>query len=287
MFAVLGVILQLVFAAFLFVFSILTFFVGATKALLIMVVGGLIYYADRPTANDLKVGARPVVDIASYGRKIAEEGLIDHGRAEFIGYSTIRLPIANTSPVTLYSIKLDCRADEVEYEREPTSFVAYWTGRVAPGEAIEGEAYIPNVHTNPTYIDQATLQCRVIDDEFDRPKAMLALGSDNVQTMVETRYEVVIRDLDPGDHQSSARNQITISGAAANRSVLPVYGVTFECYLDGKTLSQFSAKFEAPIPPNGRRAFQVSDFFRSFGFDARQRISHTSCAVYSYDFGSS
>jgi hypothetical protein len=101
MFAVLGIILQLALAVFLFFFSILTFFFGATKALFMMVVGGLIYYAERPTPNDLKVGARPVVAVASYGRKIAEDGVIDHGRAVFTGYSTIRLPIANNSPVTV------------------------------------------------------------------------------------------------------------------------------------------------------------------------------------------
>ena len=287
MFAFFAIVLQLATAAFLFAFSILAFFFGATKALVIMAVGGLIYYAERPTPNDLKVGARPVVEVASYGRKIAEEGQIDHGRAIFTGYSTIRLPLSNNSSVTLYSIKLDCRADDTEFTRTPTSFVAYWTGRLTPGQTIDGEAYIPNVHTNPEHIDGSTLRCRVDDDEFDRPQAMRALGSDNAQTMVETRYDVVIRDLDPGDNRSSAENQITVSGAVANRSVLPVFGATFQCYLDGRTLSQFSAKFAAPIPPNGRRGFQVSDFPRSFGYDARQRIDQASCAVYSYDFGAS
>lgn len=281
-------IIQLIFIVpFLIVFTILGFFFGPAIALFLIVMYGLYYYATLPTPNDLKVGAVPYVALGAYSGKLIDNGLIGHGRVTIVGYDKIQLRLTNNSPVTLFSVELHCQVDELEFQRAPTSFDAAWTGKIAPGTATEAIGFIREVHTDPQYMDPSTLKCRPTKVTYDRPKAMLALGSDNVQTLVEARYDVKIRDLDPGDNTSSAQNQITVAGAVSNGSTLPLYGVTFECYLDGKRLDKFSAKFDSPVPPNSRRAFQVSAHRSSYGYMARGRIQNASCAVYSYDFGES
>lgn len=273
---------------FLFVFSILTAIFGPVLALIVMVMGGLYHYATLPTPNDLKVGAVPYVSLGHYSDNLIDSGLIGHGAVGIVSYDKIHLPLINNSPVTLYSVELNCQADYTpELGRSShTSFYAYWTGRLAPGAKTDAIGFIREVPTDPEFIDPSTLKCKIGNVKYDRQKAMLALGSDNVQTLVESRYNTSIRELDHGDNWSTGRNEITITGAVSNGSTLPLYGVTFECYLDGKSFPKFSTKFESPVLPNNRRAFQVTNV-DSHGYQARPRMMNTSCAVYSYDFGKS